>query len=176
MYYKVIETGQEITRYGLTNAYPHVSFADVPDQEILDFLGLELMPDPVYPEPEGGQAAFDLARAKTRKNEEINASRLAANFTTFEHGGKLIACDQLSRSDIDGTNGFVALYGALPPGWPGGWKAVDNTYSPISTVAAWKAFYGSLFAAGNINFFKAQQLKTQLSSASTLEAVAVIVW
>ena len=79
------------------------------------------------------------------KNAEINAARLAANFSTFTHGGKAIACDQLSRSDIDGTNGFVALYGSLPPGWPGGWKAVDNTYVAIANVAAWKA---SMTSAG----------------------------
>lgn len=68
------------------------------------------------------------------------AARNAANFSTFPHAGKAIACDQLSRSDIDGTNGFVSLYGALPPDWPGGWKAVDNTYVPISSVADWEAF------------------------------------
>ena len=110
------------------------------------------------------------------KNAEINAARLAANFSTFTHAGKAIACDQLSRSDIDGTNGFVALYGSLPPGWPGGWKAVDNSYVPIADVAAWKAFYSSMFAAGNANFAKAQALKAQLDAATTAEQVAAIVW
>jgi hypothetical protein len=117
-----------------------------------------------------------LAALKATKNAEINAARLVANFSTFHHAGKAIACDQLSRSDIDGTNGFVSLYGTLPPGWPGGWKAVDNTYVPISSVDGWKAFYSSMFAAGNANFAKAQALKTQLEAATTAAEVQAIVW
>lgn len=118
----------------------------------------------------------DIVALKATKNAEINAARLAANFSTFPYAGKTIACDQLSRSDIDGTNGFVSLYGALPPGWPGGWKAVDNTYIPISSVADWKAFYSSMFAAGNANFAKAQDLKGQLEAATTPEEVQSITW
>lgn len=118
----------------------------------------------------------DLSELKAAKNAEINAARLAANFTTFEHAGKLIACDQLSRSDIDGTNGYVALNGSLPVGWPGGWKAVDNTYVVIGDVAAWKAFYASMFAAGNANFAHAQTLKALLAEAATPEEVQAISW
>lgn len=118
----------------------------------------------------------DLVALKAAKNAEINAARLAANFSTFPYADKAIACDQLSRSDIDGTNGFVNLYGTLPPGWPGGWKAVDNTYVPISSVDGWKAFYSSMFAAGNANFAKAQALKTQIEAATTPEEVQSITW
>ncbi len=127
-------------------------------------------------------ADFEAARAvpletlKASKNEEINAARLAANFSRFAHAGKFFACDQLSRSDIDGTNGYVAINGALPPGWPGGWKAIDNTYTVIADVDAWKAFYASMFAAGNANFAHAQVLKAQLAAASTPEDVAAIQW
>ena len=119
-------------------------------------------------------AALDAAR--DAKNADINAARLAANFSTFTHGGKVFACDQLSRSDIDGTNGYVALYSALPVGWLGGWKAVDNTYTAIADVAAWKAFYSSMFAVGNANFAHAQALKAQLASAQTLADVEAIQW
>ena len=118
----------------------------------------------------------DLAPLKAVKNDEINAARLAANFSTFEHGGKRIACDQLSRSDIDGTNGYVALHGALPVGWPGGWKTVDNSYVPIGDVDAWKSFYGSMFAAGNANFAHAQALKALLAAATTAQEVAAVQW
>lgn len=120
--------------------------------------------------------ATALEAARAAKNAEINAARLAANFSTFPHAGKVFACDQLSRSDIDGTNGYVALYGALPVGWPGGWKAVDNTYTAIADVAAWKAFYSSMFAVGNANFGHAQALKAQLVSAQTLADVEAIQW
>lgn len=118
----------------------------------------------------------DLSALKAEKNAEINAARLAANFTTFEHAGKLIACDQLSRSDIDGTNGYVALNGSLPVGWPGGWKAVDNSYVVIADVTAWKAFYASMFAAGNANFARAQALKVMLANAGTPEEIEAITW
>lgn len=117
-----------------------------------------------------------LADLKTAKNTEINAWRLKANRSTFTHAGKLFACDELSRSDIDGANGMIANLGAMPPGWPGGWKAVDNTVLPIATVADWKAFYGSMFASGNANFVRAQDLKTALAAATTAAQVAAIVW
>ena len=120
--------------------------------------------------------AEELAAAKEAKNAEINAARLAANTSTFAHAGKVFACDQLSRSDIDGTNGFVTLYGALPPGWPGGWKAVDNTYLPINDVAAWKAFYTSMFSAGAANFAKSQALKASVDAATTLAQVRGVAW
>lgn len=110
------------------------------------------------------------------KNKEINAARLAANQGTFEHAGKLVACDPLSRSDIDAINGFVALTGSLPPGWPGGWKAADNSLLPIADVAAWTAFYGSMVAAGNAHFAHSQALKAQLAAATTAEEVAAISW
>lgn len=120
--------------------------------------------------------AQDMRPLKAAKNEEINAARLAANLSHFTHAGKMIACDQLSRSDIDGTNGFVALYGELPHSWPGGWKAMDNSYVAISDVAAWKSFYASMFAAGNANFAHAQALKALLAQADTPESVASIHW
>lgn len=121
-------------------------------------------------------AAAALEAARIAKNTAINDARLAANFSTFTHAGKVFACDQLSRSDIDGTNGYVALYGVLPAGWPGGWKAVDNTYTAIADVAAWKSLYSSMFAAGNANFAHAQAIKQALAAAQTIEEVEAIQW
>ena len=69
----------------------------------------------------------DIYAVKQLKNEEINASRLVATYTSFEHGGKIIASDQLSRSDIDGINGYVALNNAFPPGWPGAWNSRSDS-------------------------------------------------
>lgn len=121
-------------------------------------------------------APLTLAELKAVKNAEINAARLKANRSTFTHAGKEFACDELSRSDIDGANGMITNLGAMPPGWPGGWKAVDNMVLPLATVADWKAFYGSMFAAGNTNFVHAQDLKTALAAATTAAQVAAIVW
>ncbi len=122
------------------------------------------------------ERAAKLAAAKAAKNAEIDDARLTANTSTFTHAGKVFACGQLSRSDIDGTNGFVALYGVLPPGWPGGWKAVDGTYLPITDVPAWKSFYTSMFAAGATNFAHSQALKAQVDAATTLAQVRGIAW
>ncbi len=171
--------------------------------QVGDYRLIESAPEPAYnpqtqrlqpadaPTPRTGQAwlrgwqvvaltaadvAAQLAVAKAEKYAEINAARLGANTSTFTHAGKVIACDQLSRYDIDGTNGFVTLNDALPPGWPGGWKAVDNTYVAISTVAEWKAFYASMFATGLGNFAHAQALKAQVEAATTLAQVQGIHW
>lgn len=122
------------------------------------------------------ETTHNIPRMKLDKNAEINAARLAANFSTFTHAGKVFACDQLSRSDIDGTNGFVALYGTLPPGWPGGWKAADNSYLPIVTVEDWKAFYSAMFATGSANFAKSQALKARVELATTAEEINLIGW
>lgn len=118
---------------------------------------------------------FDAA-ARAAKNEQINTWRLQANRGTFTHGGKLFACDELSRGDIDGITSFVTLAGGLPPGWPGAWKAVDNSFFPIATVAEWAAFVASMVAAGNANFAKSQALKAALASATTQAEIDAIVW
>lgn len=131
---------------------------------------IEDIPQPPVP------PAPTLDELKAKKNAEINLARASANTSTFPHDGKTFACDALSRSDIDGVNGYVALYGALSPAFHGAWKAADNSYYPIADVAAWKAFYASMVATGAANFAHAQTLKAQLAAATTSEAVAAIVW
>ena len=71
---------------------------------------------------------------------------------------------------------MLLLPARLPPGFPGAWKADDNSYYLIPDVAAWKVFYTSMVAAGSANFAHAQELKAQLAAAATPEAVAAIVW
>ena len=117
-----------------------------------------------------------LSDLKVAKNNEINLARATANTTSFTHDGKSFSCDSLSRSDIDGVNGYVALYGTLPPEFPGAWKTADNAYYPIASTDAWKQFYTSLVSAGTVNFNHSQQLKTQLEAATTAEEIAAIVW
>lgn len=113
---------------------------------------------------------------RTACRNRINVARLNANQSGFIHEGKLFATDPLSRSDIDGINGYVTLYGMLPTDWVGAWKAEDNTYLPIEDLDAWKAFYGSMVAAGNTNFAISEQLKLDLKNAITAEEVEAIVW
>jgi hypothetical protein len=119
---------------------------------------------------------IDLAALKVAKNDEINAWRAAANLSTFPHAGKEIACDALSRSDIDGVANNIALFGVFPEGFPGGWKATDNTMIPLADVDAFRAMYASMTRQGTENFNHAQTLKAQLAAASTPDEVAAIVW
>lgn len=120
--------------------------------------------------------ALTLGDLQSAKNGEINAARAAANTGTFAHGGKAFSCDQLSRSDIDGVNGYVAIYDALPPAFPGAWKAADNSWTPIADVEAWKTFYSAMVAQGAANFAHAQELKTRLAAAATAKDIAAIAW
>nr|WP_314540155.1 DUF4376 domain-containing protein [uncultured Massilia sp.] len=122
------------------------------------------------------EMAPDVESLRAEKRQQINDWRAAANLSTFPHAGKLIACDALSRSDIDGVANNIALRGAFPDGFPGGWKAVDNTMIPLADVDAFKAMYDSMTAQGTENFNHAQELKAQLAKASTLEEIAAIEW
>ena len=131
--------------------------------------GVEINP-PVPP------ADVDLVALKSVKNDAINAARALANLSTFPHAGKEIACDALSRSDIDGVANNIALFGAFPTGFPGAWKAVDNTLVPLPDVAAFRAMYASMTAQGTENFNHAQALKARLANASTPDQVAAIEW
>lgn len=117
-----------------------------------------------------------LADSKALKRLQINAWRLAANRSTFNYGGKTFACDELSRSDIDGVQGRVARLGALPAWFPGAWKAVDNTFLSIPDVATWDAFYDAMCLQGAINFLHSEALKSLVSAAVTNAGVEAITW
>jgi len=119
---------------------------------------------------------FSLEDAKAAKNVQINSWREAANLTTFTHVGKRVACDRLSRSDIDGVAGEITLNGSFPEGFPGAWKATDNTYIPLPDIAAFKAMYSSMTAQGTANFVHSQLLKAELAAATTLDQVNAITW
>ena len=118
----------------------------------------------------------DLAAAKAAKNTQINLWRADANQTSIPHAGKLVACDALSRSDIDAVANSIALTGAFPAGFPGAWKAVDNSYIMLPNVDAFKAMHASMTAQGTINFGHSQDLKAALAAATDVGAVNAIVW
>jgi hypothetical protein len=117
-----------------------------------------------------------LETLRAEKNAEINQWRALANQSTFPHAGKLIACDALSRSDIDAVANHIGLLGTFPQGFPMAWKATDNTYLPLPDVDAFKAMYASMTAQGTANFDRSQDLKAELGNAPDAAAVAAIVW
>lgn len=117
-----------------------------------------------------------LAELKAAKLLEINQGRAIANMGQFTYLGKQIACDRLSRSDIDAVNGELALTDTFPAGWPGGWKCVDNTYVAITDKSTWVAFYQAMTAQGTSNFLYAQSLKQQVVLATTAAEIENITW
>jgi hypothetical protein len=132
--------------------------------------------DGIEPVPPAAPAPVDLAALKAAKNEQINAWRAAANMSTFPHAGKQIACDALSRSDIDGVANNISLSGGFPAGFPMAWKATDNTFIELADVDAFKDMYTSMTAQGTENFNHAQALKALLAAAGTPEEIAAIEW
>lgn len=64
----------------------------------------------------------------------------------FNYAGKQVAVDDASRIRMNGITGVVLLTGALPAGWPGVWKAADDTDIPIPDVAAWRDFFVAMVA------------------------------
>ncbi len=117
-----------------------------------------------------------LRSAKLHKANLINVWRQEANFSQFTYGGKQIACDQLSRSDIDAVCGHVSLFGTFPANFPGGWKTMDNSYVVLGSVDAFKTMYQAMTTQGTMNFARSQALKAALQAATTIEQVEAITW
>lgn len=122
------------------------------------------------------EKAAKFEELKATKNAEINQWRDVANATTFPHKGKHVAVDALSMRDLIITTGYIALFGAFPPDWPGGWKYTDNSVEPMPSIEDFKAMFTSMASKGTNNFNHAQALKAQLAAATTEEDVAAITW
>lgn len=167
--YKITSTSVVFSENEIQSHFPNVGFAFPLGQDILDHFGLELVA------PTAGDVAAELATAKAAKNTQINVAREQANLTTFTHLGKSIACDSTSQRDIDKILGTIIRTNAFPPGFPGAWKAADNTYLPLPNLAAFDAMYASMVMQGLVNFAKSEALKTALASALTIAQVAAIV-
>lgn len=186
----------------LINAFPNNYIPPNPTDEYLADLGVVAIKEVVPTIPDGHTAirngivsvngewfqdwiftpipeeelAAQLITAKIEKNAYINSERLRHNQSYFSYLGKHIACDPLSRSDIDATNGYVSLFGQFQDGWAGGWKCTDNSYVSLTTIDEWKDFYKAMVTQGSTNFTKSQSLKALLEQATTLEQVSAINW
>lgn len=118
---------------------------------------------------------------KTKKSRYINESAVLANLSTFIHDGVEFSSNASARNNINDVNSYVLLFNSMPPEWSGSWKAVDNTFYPISNVDEWKSFYASLAIMSGSNFAKAQKLKTEIEAIVTADSAAIdalsnIVW
>lgn len=122
---------------------------------------------------------IDPVLLQKKKNEafaRIDESRLHANKSYFIFKGKQIATDELDQYDISYTTHHVNLNGALPPTFPGIWKAKDGSYIPIPDVTAWKEFIDAMYIQGSKNFMKSVVLKNQIAAAISFEQVDAVVW
>lgn len=117
-----------------------------------------------------------LEELKAEKLLQINSWRLAANQGYFIFLGYQIACDQLSRNDINNINGEVALTGELPTYFPKVWKAINNKYVDIPDVGTWTLFYKAMVQQGTTNFLHTQELKSQVASVTSQEELDAITW
>jgi hypothetical protein len=115
-----------------------------------------------------------LTQARAAKIAAIDASRLAANQAVFTIGLQAFRVDPLSRSDIDGVSDYVALFDALPPNWPGGWKDTEGAIYPITTVAEWSTFVEAMVVQGVENFLHAEVLKAAVLAAESNSAVEAV--
>lgn len=120
----------------------------------------------------------DLGKLKEARNAQINAWKLEANSSYFEFKGKKFAYREADRIEIQAINNVVLLTGAMPsnPDWPAAWKADDNTWLPLPDVAAWTEFNLAIAVRGTTHFKYAQQLKLQLSNATSPEEVEAVRW
>jgi len=119
---------------------------------------------------------MDLAALKAAKNLLINEWRAQANGASFVFGGKHIAADDLSTKDILVANAKILNHGALPADWLGKWKAIDNTFVDILSIAKWHEFIDAMYNQGQTNFIHAQQLKEALKLATTADQITAITW
>lgn len=115
-----------------------------------------------------------LAELKVRKRAQITADRLAADADKFVYQTKQIRTAEKDIFDL--LIADARMKKGWPPNWPGGWKAMDDTYLMIGTIAEWDAFFIAMYDAGIANFQKSQNLKANISAATTAEQVAAIQW
>lgn len=122
------------------------------------------------------QLALKLSQAKLSKKADITQARINADLSYFEFGGKRIAVDDASMRQIGVTCNCLAETGEFPAQWPGGWKAIDNSYVAIADRATWAEFIRAMGAQGGANFAKQQTLKAQVDVCTNLSQIAAINW
>lgn len=114
-----------------------------------------------------------LDEVKAQRRSRITERRMAEDLR-FPWAGKWYQADTDSWKQITGVHGWVTANGALPPWFPGFWKAEDNTYTPIPDVTTWWDFYGAALARGSQNFVHAETLKSQVAAATSIEEVEAV--
>lgn len=160
--------------------FPHDGWIYYAWQERVDF-GAQPTPTSELRWVDGAPAWVETASLedlKSSKRAEITAARLAADGDRFVYMDKEIRTADKDMFDLLLTDGRIGKCapGTMPAKWPGGWKAIDNSYLPIPTREDWDAFYIAMYDAGIDNFNHSQELKAVIDQAETAEQVAAINW
>ncbi len=135
-------------------------------------------PSGVLTETQVIEALYTVAEYQEVVKGQINMAYASANsapvsYTTKAGVVKSYQADDLSRKNMsDALLGFQSV-GAVPPGFF--WVASDNTQVPF-TLADIQGLAAAAIAQGWTNFQKAQALKAQIRSATTIHEIQQIVW
>ncbi len=119
---------------------------------------------------------LSLSEIKAAKTAEITAERLLVDGDHFVYGGKSIRTADKDIFDMLIANSRITMSNSLPSNWPGGWKTIDNSYIPISSVSEWNSFFITMYDTGINNFYHSQSLKSAIANATTIAEVQAIVW
>jgi len=117
-----------------------------------------------------------LAQRKELKRQSITLAKEEADSSYFVFNGKHISADYNSIKQITALSSYVSLFNAFPSTFPNAWKAIDNTYVQITTIAIWKDFVQAMVDTGISNFIKSQTLKAAVDACSTVEELDEVSW
>ena len=121
-----------------------------------------------------------LEEVKLQRKEYIKQKRNDAEAATpFLYDGSLFDYDPLSRERINSAvigSTIAAVSGVIPTSTVvAAWRLYDNSERDM-TVADWLAFKQAEIARSTECFTKAARLKSDIESATTIEAVNAIDW
>lgn len=201
MYYVDLSNQTEVTLDDIRKRHPNASIPTGGDCASLGYARLQMTPTPAYDDKQQGvrlarpaminevwqrqwevyplpaeDVAAHFERLRADKIAAINQARVRADSSHFSFGGKQVQVDDASMRQIMAVTGYISLWGDFPPGFPGAWKAMDNTYIPLVDVAAWKDLIKAMATQGVENFAKQQTLKAEIAKAASMAAVEAINW
>jgi hypothetical protein len=116
-----------------------------------------------------------LKTMRAQKMLDIYNWRDRMNTSTFPHIGHRIKCDRLARSDIEATEGYIALYDEYHPMFPRAWETADGVIIPMPDPADFKAMYGSMVTQGLILYGMSRQFEALAAIAQNQAELDAII-
>lgn len=178
-----------LTEYDIKKRYPNTSFIAgkfiPPDKKYVEVKPVDVPTLPWYQWVEGNYPTktsnneweqtwiiktlndeakeIHIGNLKKAKNAEINMAWKMDNQSSFNFHGKEVKIDDSIIVEFKLIDSAFNICDGAPPYWPIGYKAMDNTWIPISTLGEWREFYLAFYTHRAKNFLKAQDLKVRLN-------------